>query len=52
MKIGFLLPANYALTGPGNGVRVQAQRQADALQQLGHEVVCMEAWQNYDLGSF
>src|SRR5207249_6087819 len=52
MKIGFLLPANFAFSGPGNGVRVQAERQAAALEQIGHEVVRMEAWQSYDLNSF
>jgi glycosyltransferase involved in cell wall biosynthesis len=44
MRIGFLLPANYALTGPGNGVRAQAVYQAEALERLGLEVVRLDSW--------
>jgi glycosyltransferase involved in cell wall biosynthesis len=46
MRIGFLLPSLYATTSPGNGVRVQAQRQADALAALGHEVVRLDPWES------
>src|SRR6185312_4294462 len=52
MKIGFLLPATHAFSGPGNGVRIQALRQAEALVQLGHEIVYLDHWRNYDLPSF
>ena len=44
MRIGFLLPANFALAHVGNGVRVQAQAQADALRELGHKVTLLDAW--------
>lgn len=52
MKIGFLLPANYAVSGPGNGVRVQAAMQAAALEQAGHSVVRMNPWDIYDSPDF
>lgn len=44
MRIGFMLPANYALAGPGNGVRAQAVYQAAALERLGHRVERLEPW--------
>jgi glycosyltransferase involved in cell wall biosynthesis len=52
MKIGFLLPANFALDGPGNGVRRQAIYQAEALEGLGHQVIRLDAWGSYDLATF
>ena len=48
MHIAFLLPAVFALNGPGNGVRVQVEEQAKALEELGHEVVRLNAWQPFD----
>lgn len=51
MRIGFLLPAIYALSGPGNGVRVQALRQAEALRRAGHDVRLMEPWTAFERGS-
>ncbi|MES2884631.1 MAG: glycosyltransferase family 4 protein [Pseudomonadota bacterium] len=44
MRIGFLLPANFALAHAGNGVRVQAEAQANALRALGHGVTLLDAW--------
>ena len=44
MRIGFILPANYALAGPGNGVRAQAIFQAAALERAGHDVVRLHPW--------
>jgi glycosyltransferase involved in cell wall biosynthesis len=52
MKIGFLLPANFALDSPGNGVRRQAIYQAEALGRAGHQVVLLDAWQYYRLDEF
>jgi glycosyltransferase involved in cell wall biosynthesis len=52
MKIGFLLPANFALDSPGNGVRRQAIYQAEALRRAGHQVEQMYAWQHYPLEEF
>src|SRR5690606_22313088 len=51
MRIAFILPANLCLNGPGNGVRVQAQRQAAALRRLGHEVLELSPWDPPDLGA-
>lgn len=48
MRIGFLLPGNFALAQPGNGVRVQAQAQADALRDLGHTVVLLNPWETFE----
>lgn len=47
MRIGFLLPANYSLSGSGQGVRVQAVHQAQALRDLGHDVVQMNPWEPF-----
>lgn len=44
MRIGFLLPANYSVGNPGNGVRAQARFQAQALRRLGHEVIELSPW--------
>lgn len=52
MKIGFLLPGNYGLAGPGNGVREQALQQALALEGLGHTVVRLNPWEAPDLSTF
>lgn len=45
MRIGMLLPGNFALAGAGNGVRVQAEQQALALEAAGHAVVRLNPWQ-------
>lgn len=45
MRLGFLLPGNYGLAGPGNGVRTQAEAQARALERLGHTVVRLHPWE-------
>jgi glycosyltransferase involved in cell wall biosynthesis len=45
MRIGFLLPGEFALSGPGNGVAVQARRQAEALERRGHTVVRLSPWE-------
>lgn len=47
MRIGFLLPANYALSGGGQGVRAQAEYQAGALEKLGHEVIRLNPWEPF-----
>lgn len=47
VRIGFILPANYCLSGPGNGVRVQAHCQAEALRRAGHDVRLLEPWTPY-----
>ncbi len=52
MKIGFILPGDFVLTIPGNGIRAQAEYQADAMTQLGHEVIRMNPWQDYSDKNF
>ncbi|MGH7131745.1 MAG: glycosyltransferase family 4 protein [Phycisphaerales bacterium] len=49
MRIGFLLPANFAVGSPANGVLAQARFQAAALQRAGHEVEFMNPWHPSDL---
>lgn len=44
MRIGFLLPADFAVGNPGNGIAEQARRQADALRARGHDVVQLDPW--------
>ncbi|HUO09761.1 MAG TPA: glycosyltransferase [Phycisphaerae bacterium] len=39
-----LLSSHYALHDPGDGRLMQAKRQAEALEELGHEVIRMETW--------
>jgi glycosyltransferase involved in cell wall biosynthesis len=46
MRIGFLLPGGFALSGQGNGVAVQAMRQAEALERRGHDVVRLNPWES------
>lgn len=50
MRIGFLLPANYSVGNPGNGVRAQARFQAQALRRLGHEVIELTPWHDHSQG--
>jgi glycosyltransferase involved in cell wall biosynthesis len=45
VKIGFLLPGNYGLAGPGNGVRHQAEALVRELEKLGHAVTKLDPWQ-------
>jgi glycosyltransferase involved in cell wall biosynthesis len=52
MRIGFLVPANYAFSGPANGVRQQAFYQAEALRLRGHSVLLLNPWETYDLSEF
>src|SRR5262245_37521752 len=44
MQIGFLLPADFAIGNPGNGVAEQARRQAEALERRGHTVLRLTPW--------
>lgn len=44
MRIGLSLPTVFSTSSPGNGVCVQARKQADALEALGHEVVRLNPW--------
>jgi glycosyltransferase involved in cell wall biosynthesis len=48
MRIGFLLPANFAVGTRGNGILEQARRQAEALETIGHCVVRLNPWEWQD----
>ncbi|NOY40513.1 MAG: glycosyltransferase family 4 protein [Planctomycetes bacterium] len=48
MKIGLILPGSFTLSDAGNGVRAQAEFQAEALERAGHDVRRMDPWQAYD----
>lgn len=48
MRIGFLLPASFAVGTRGNGIAEQARRQAEALENLGHEVIRLDPWKWHD----
>jgi glycosyltransferase involved in cell wall biosynthesis len=52
MRIGFLLPADFAIGNPGNGIAEQARRQAEALQARGHDVVQLDPWLWQDPAQF
>jgi len=52
VRIGLLLPAAMAVDGRGNGIRAQAIHQMEALRRLGHDVVPMQPWEEYDSASF
>lgn len=52
MRIGLLLPAAMAVDGRGNGIRAQAIHQMHALRRLGHDVVAMHPWEEYESASF
>jgi glycosyltransferase involved in cell wall biosynthesis len=48
MRIGLLLPANFAVGTRGNGIVEQARRQAEALEELGHTVIRLDPWKWQD----
>lgn len=48
MRIGFLLPADFAVGSRASGIAEQARRQADALEGLGHAVVRLNPWEWQD----
>jgi glycosyltransferase involved in cell wall biosynthesis len=44
MRIGFLLPASFAVGTRASGILEQARRQAEALENLGHDVIRLDPW--------
>lgn len=52
MKIGYIIDQTYCVSGPSNGVRMQALIWAEALLEKGHQVEYIQAWGSYDWKSF
>jgi len=52
MRIGFLLPSDFAVGNPANGIVEQACRQADALSVRGHDVIKLSPWDWHALSQF
>jgi glycosyltransferase involved in cell wall biosynthesis len=48
MRIGLLLPSNFAVGTRGNGIAEQARRQGQSLEDLGHAVVRLNPWEWQD----
>lgn len=46
MRIGFLLPTQFAIGNPANGILEQARNLALALEQRGHEIVRLNPWEH------
>jgi glycosyltransferase involved in cell wall biosynthesis len=45
LRIGFLIPTDFAIGNPGNGILAQARAQGHALQERGHEVRYLNPWE-------
>lgn len=52
MKIGYIIDQTCCVSGPSNGVRMQAIIWAEALVAKGHHVEYIQAWGSYDWKSF
>lgn len=51
MKIGFLLPSEFAVGNPYNGIREQAYYQISALRRLGVDIVMLNPWEKQPMKS-
>ena len=52
MRIGFICNQSNCVSGASNGVRMQALVWKDALENNGHVVVLINAWDEYNWNSF
>ncbi len=52
MKIAYLLPSFTIISGSAGGVKMQAMQWRDLMRGLGHEVVEISEWGNYDWKTF
>lgn len=50
MKIGWIMPGGFAVAPPGDGRKVQALRQVEALEALGHQVARLSPWEEMPEG--
>lgn len=51
MRIGFLVPSQFAIGSPGNGIAEQARNLATALENRGHIVIRLNPWEHCPLSS-
>ena len=52
MKIGYICNQVTCVSGASNGIRMQALTWKEALESIGHEVVLLSPWGEYDWKSF
>lgn len=52
MRVAFLLYPEVVVSNKSNGIRSQAESWSRCLRGLGHEVVLVNGWENYDWSSF
>lgn len=52
MKIGYILPNYCLVNGSSGGVTVQAMDWMRLMKRCGHEVICVNVWNDYDWKSF
>lgn len=52
MKIAYLLPSFTIISGSSGGVKVQAMQWRDSMRKMGHEIVEISEWGDYDWNTF
>ena len=52
MKIAYILPNYCLIDGKAGGVRIQAAQWADYMRSIGHDVIEIGVWGDYDWESF
>lgn len=52
MKIAYLLPSFTIISGSSGGVKMQAMQWRDAMRKMGHEIVEISEWGDYDWKTF
>lgn len=52
MKIAYLLPSFTIISGSSGGVKMQAMQWRDSMRGLGHEVIEISEWGDYDWKTF
>lgn len=52
MKIAYILYPQVVISNRSNGIRSQAETWATLLSEKGHEVVCINNWENYNWSEF
>ena len=52
MKIAYLLPTFTIISGSSGGVKIQAMQWRDSMREMGHEIVEISEWGDYDWKTF